>query len=721
MANQGYTGAFTDDKKLQGLAEYTIIPNISSMTAQLNIDLYLVTKLTVNIESTTHTVLIDGSPFYINSAIVGTGKIFIGKIEKTLHYNPDGSCASFDLGFAISLNTKIAGNNYTTIVEKGKYHTPDPIPAPAQISFNKKIYTFGEFMTIYISSPFKDKYSFDLDYVFFENSGNILTSYRGQNGGWNIPKSLAEQIPNSTSGTCSIICTTYDEDGEKLGTSLGTVNLSVNESFVPIVDFTAHYIVGSKQYDIGIGDIGYWNIEGNAKGQYNTTISKIDMSVNGNKCRVWTNENVDKSLSFTNYEGVTSLINKNTPIIVTATDARGLSATKSLNVESLDYNKARYDALSVVRCNSDGTLNDEGNNAIVKIKGAISPVFDNAYLITIRYKKTKDGDYDWTTIDIKGETGVGDIDISKVINGIDAVDSYNFQIIITDTIRNLNIDRIIVNKILDSNNVDIDFYGKGTGIAFGGPAKIAGIADFYLPIRAQKGFEALEFTSNNLNNFIDQGIYATGKNISSGNLKNSPNDNVGQDILKVDLSNVEKTSTGNTVLEKIIHQTFIKIPENTSVSSRTPTGVEVYFRTGYFKKSSNSTTWSSWRALIKSGNRILWKDAYYMNAEQTAILSEKISAQPHGIVIIFSRYDVDNKEALNYNWQHFFIHKDFVPLYSSGHTFHLCGSCFSVMGTKYLYIRDDRIDGHTDNTKNGTINGITYANNKFVLRFVIGV
>ena len=46
---------------------------------------------------------------------------------------------------------------------------------------------------------------------------------------------------------------------------------------------------------------------------------------------------------------------------------------------------------------------------------------------------------------------------------------------------------------------------------------------------------------------------------------------------------------------------------------------------------------------------------------------------------------------------------------------------YASNGTKFLRITDTTINGSADNTANGTANGITYNNNRFALRYVIGV
>ena len=96
-----------------------------------------------------------------------------------------------------------------------------------------------------------------------------------------------------------------------------------------------------------------------------------------------------------------------------------------------------------------------------------------------------------------------------------------------------------------------------------------------------------------------------------------------------------------------------------------------------------------------------------------------MSAQRHGIVLVFCAYD--GVDETNYSWQSFFVPKQLVALSTSEHIFVLGRGKFTYTGTKYLYISDTSITGHADNDLTGSNNGITYANDKFVLRYVIGV
>lgn len=122
-------------------------------------------------------------------------------------------------------------------------------------------------------------------------------------------------------------------------------------------------------------------------------------------------------------------------------------------------------------------------------------------------------------------------------------------------------------------------------------------------------------------------------------------------------------------------------------------------------------------------NNVLWSGASHMNGEQSITLSEAISAQPSGIVLVFSGYDNDTAQALDSSINTFFVSKKQVELFTNvGMTFLLgINAGFSVMGAKYLYFTDTTISGHDGNTSTGTNSGITFANNQYALRYVIGV
>lgn len=118
---------------------------------------------------------------------------------------------------------------------------------------------------------------------------------------------------------------------------------------------------------------------------------------------------------------------------------------------------------------------------------------------------------------------------------------------------------------------------------------------------------------------------------------------------------------------------------------------------------------------------LLWEGGLFMQGTQTITLSEKVSEQVNGIVLVFSEYA--NDAAQDYNFSFHFVPKEFVSLYSGyGSSFFLNNSKLGLVGSKYLYIRDDNISGNAANIETGTgASGIKYTNNRWVLRAIIGV
>lgn len=121
-------------------------------------------------------------------------------------------------------------------------------------------------------------------------------------------------------------------------------------------------------------------------------------------------------------------------------------------------------------------------------------------------------------------------------------------------------------------------------------------------------------------------------------------------------------------------------------------------------------------------HKLLWQGKNYMNASQTAYLTEGVSEQFSGIVLVFSNYDATTGTANDYDWHCYYVPKRLVELQSgTGHCFNMMSQGFGDIASKYLYISDKEITGNDVNTTNGTRNGITYNNAKYVMRYVLGV
>lgn len=119
-------------------------------------------------------------------------------------------------------------------------------------------------------------------------------------------------------------------------------------------------------------------------------------------------------------------------------------------------------------------------------------------------------------------------------------------------------------------------------------------------------------------------------------------------------------------------------------------------------------------------NKVLWSGAWYMTEDHSAYLTERVSDQPNGIVLVFSAYRSYGGEQ-DWHWCTFFVPKYLVSYQDKGFNCPLINNEFTSVACKYIYISDIQITGEKKNASHGTASGITYDNRYYVLRYVIGV
>ena len=106
-----------------------------------------------------------------------------------------------------------------------------------------------------------------------------------------------------------------------------------------------------------------------------------------------------------------------------------------------------------------------------------------------------------------------------------------------------------------------------------------------------------------------------------------------------------------------------------------------------------------------------------MAASQTATLSETVSTQLNGIVLVWSKY---SGGAQNYEWNCFFVPKQHVSRHSGAGYVMYCGGVWPSY--KYVYINNGSIVGNDTNSNSAAgAMGSTVDNTNHCLRYVYGV
>ena len=107
---------------------------------------------------------------------------------------------------------------------------------------------------------------------------------------------------------------------------------------------------------------------------------------------------------------------------------------------------------------------------------------------------------------------------------------------------------------------------------------------------------------------------------------------------------------------------------------------------------------------------LLWQGAWYMDANQTAPLSEAISAQRNGIIIAWAQHTTS---AHNYGWHYCIVAREHIQRSNgSGVYFPLVYGETPKLARKYLYVYDTYLEGHSGNN--------VAPNNDFSMREVRG-
>lgn len=130
-------------------------------------------------------------------------------------------------------------------------------------------------------------------------------------------------------------------------------------------------------------------------------------------------------------------------------------------------------------------------------------------------------------------------------------------------------------------------------------------------------------------------------------------------------------------------------------------------------------SWGEWETIVSGGYKVLWSRNYYMTAGHTVNFSDAISNQANGVIFVWSAYE--NSTAKNFDFNYFFVPKTHIVNHTgTGVDMFLSNSDMTKIGHKYLYVHDNKANGHDANGNITIASGIDWKNNYYVLRYVLG-
>lgn len=597
----------------------------------------------------------------------------------TVSHNADGS-KSCAFSATCGINVTLSGTYYGNITATGS-GTFDTIARASTISgvTSSVSVTGSNAVTVNID---RKSSSFTHTVVFSFGSYSKSVTGVGTSTSYTIPQSWLNAIPSATSGTAKVTVTTYSGSA-KIGAAVSkNFTVTVPASVVPTISSIAVADTVTAVYSF-FGNM----VQNKSKPKLTITAAGALSST------IKTYTTVFEGKSYSGATPTTGVITGSGTVSakITVTDSRGRSASTTKTWTVLPYSAPKIISFQGFRCLSDGTENYEGAYLNAAVNFSISPVSEkNTAAYTLEYKLQSATA--WTALTSGAVYALKNNIVSA--SGIFGLDnSYDVRLSVTDHFTTV---RSIVE--IPTAFTLLDFNTSGRAVAFGKVSELSEGIEFALKTvfnHAETPSSVTYLTEGqDLNEILGPGFYSIPTTAVSGTLLNKP---------------YTATSTGSLIVLR--EGNGVQRAQILHVASK-PNGA-IYERCYY------SGAWGEWKTVYNGGGKILWEGAMYMTAGHKITLTEAISKQPSGIVLVFSRYD---SSALEHNYNSFFVHKAFVAAKPGvGSAFRMNTVNFSMVTTKYLYINDTTIAGNDSNDDTGTANGVTYNNAAYALRYVIGV
>ena len=211
-------------------------------------------------------------------------------------------------------------------------------------------------------------------------------------------------------------------------------------------------------------------------------------------------------------------------------------------VWELSYVKPIIKNMSVDRCDSNGTVNEEGTNAIVKFGFECTY---NVQTIKIEWKASTETSWKSTTVLVTGTSG----SINEVIgsNSINTDKTYRVRVTVSD-----NVGSSVMTKIVTGLSFPIEVRNGGNGVSFGKSPEVEGAAEFGFIMISTHG-ELLPTPTevpegSHLDDLTTPGHYIIGNTSLSTTIQGKPlwfADNNGTAYIRV-----EKYGDGQQIVQK---------------------------------------------------------------------------------------------------------------------------------------------------------------------------
>lgn len=272
---------------------------------------------------------------------------------------------------------------------------------------------FGETFSIHMNRK-SSNFTHTVRYEYGSRSGTIATGV-GTGTTWAVPLEFMNDIPAATSASGRIYADTYN-GSTKVGTKYTGFTVTVPASVKPsctvqVLDATST----QETYGSLVKGLSKLYVKTRGYTAYGSPIASYNVTANG--------------IRYTSDEITTGVLSAagTTTVSATVKDKRGrTSATASASFTVLDYSKPTVSAISVRRCNEDGTANDRGEYVKITFSAAVTSLGGkNNALYKLFYKKATESG--WTQVNLTDLTNQYSVSNYEYIFLADGSSSYDVE------------------------------------------------------------------------------------------------------------------------------------------------------------------------------------------------------------------------------------------------------------------------------------------------------
>ena len=315
--------------------------------------------------------------------------------------------------------------------------------------------TMGEAVRISLPRA-SSAFTHTLSYVFGAASGTIVEN-AGTEVQWTVPESLAAQIPDSSVGTGTLTCRTYN-GGTLVGTKTVTFTATVPQSMKPALT-NGWAAVSYDNSGTKASGIAAW-VQGYSKAKAVFNGSKVTCKQGAGIAKyavTYLGKTVEESPYRTETISTTSAT-----VRCTVTDSRGLTAWEDVTVELESYAPPMLVGAALYRADGEGAAADSGAHIAGLATAKFSSIGGRNTATIKGYWKSVGGSYGEGVTLPFGAVGLvtGDVEIA-------GDRSYTAKIVVTDSLGNST----EFEENIPTEQVAFHLKEGGKGAAFGKAAE----------------------------------------------------------------------------------------------------------------------------------------------------------------------------------------------------------------------------------------------------------